>query len=104
MPKFKAYVPARKRGLIEIEIDAPSKRKARLIGTIGLPTECYLCGDPLSIEEAVLEHVHPRSRKGEDLPENYRWACAPCNRIKSTHTLEELLVFAQRLLRRYPLG
>lgn len=104
MKRRRAYVPAARRGLVEIEIDAPSKRKARLIATIGLPTDCYLCGVAIDNETAVLEHVHPKARKGEDLPENYRWACKRCNRIKSTFTLPELIDFAQRLLSRYPLG
>jgi hypothetical protein len=103
MPRYLLTVLGSRGRLVEIEVEAPSARRAYFVGMIGHPTDCYLCGEPLTHESAVLEHVQPRARRGDDLPENYRWACAPCNRIKSTHTLEELLTFARRLLARYPL-
>lgn len=89
---------------------APSRRKVRFSALIGPPAHCYLCGEPLAHETAVLEHVQPKcsggpgDRRGCNLPENYRWACRRCNRIKGTQTLEELIDFAQRLLARFPLG
>lgn len=37
----------------------------------------------------VQEHVTPRSRGGDDRPENYVPSCAWCNRLKGSFTLDE---------------
>jgi len=81
-----------------------SVHKARIVVLYGTPAECYLCGKGLTLEEAQQEHTRPRSRGGPTTSENLRWACERCNRLKGSHSLEELLEFARILLRRFPLG
>jgi 5-methylcytosine-specific restriction endonuclease McrA len=44
---------------------------------------CRYCGRMLTREEATVDHVRPRSKGGSNKPQNFRIACAPCNKDKS---------------------
>jgi 5-methylcytosine-specific restriction endonuclease McrA len=76
-----------------------SSSKRRLVRMIGPPTVCYLCGAALRIEQAEADHVEPKGRGGTDRPENLRWACQECNRLKAALPIRELLPRLARILR-----
>lgn len=44
-----------------------------------LPQCCVYCG---SKENLSIDHLIPTKRGGEDIPENYVWACSSCNSSK----------------------
>jgi uncharacterized protein (TIGR02646 family) len=50
---------------------------------------CAYCGTLISYEKMQVDHIHPRSRQGEDSVENYNPACFSCNHYKASYTLEE---------------
>jgi hypothetical protein len=51
-----------------------------------IPDQCIYCGD---IKELTLEHILPRSRGGEDIPDNVVWVCQSCNSSKGDKRLYE---------------
>ncbi len=53
---------------------------------------CAWCGDSLVGQEFEIDHIHPLSRGGDNLPENLVLACADCNRRKGD---KSPLTFAQ---------
>lgn len=50
---------------------------------VTMPQNCPFCGTKLSVDNAELDHIIPKSMGGEDTPENMRYVCAKCNRIKA---------------------
>lgn len=51
--------------------------------------ECQYCGKPLSLKEATLDHVVPRSQGGKTVWENVVCCCPACNRKKGGRTPAE---------------
>ena len=50
---------------------------------------CMYCGQDHSARKLSRDHIHPRSRGGEDVWENVVTACIPCNHKKNDRTPEE---------------
>jgi 5-methylcytosine-specific restriction endonuclease McrA len=50
---------------------------------------CQYCGHRRSVRDLDIDHVQPRSRKGEDSWTNLVTACQPCNRRKGRRTPNE---------------
>lgn len=50
---------------------------------------CQYCGEGLTLREATLDHILPRSRGGKNTWENLVIACRPCNQSKADRTPEE---------------
>lgn len=50
---------------------------------------CVYCAEPLALEEATLDHVHPLARGGTHSPGNVVTACARCNRLKGDQLPQE---------------
>jgi 5-methylcytosine-specific restriction endonuclease McrA len=50
---------------------------------------CQYCGTKYSPNKLTLDHVMPKSRGGEDVPENLVAACKPCNNKKADRTPDE---------------
>jgi 5-methylcytosine-specific restriction endonuclease McrA len=50
---------------------------------------CQYCGAQPAKAELTIDHVIPRSRGGATTWENVVTACAPCNRRKGDHLLEQ---------------
>ena len=48
---------------------------------------CYLCGITLTIDEAELEHIVPRSLGGTNDQTNLAVACRPCNTTKAANVV-----------------
>ena len=66
---------------------------------------CHYCGEPVTEENATLDHLCPQSKGGGDDPENLVTACLVCNSIKSGKTEAEaapLLLDSMRKRRRPP--
>lgn len=53
-----------------------------------IPT-CAYCGRALSKYSRTIDHIHPLSKGGEDIPENKISACRSCNQAKGSLTLVE---------------
>jgi 5-methylcytosine-specific restriction endonuclease McrA len=79
---------ARRGGRISI----PELRKS-----IGEPTTCYLCGDPITWGIAALDHRVPTSRGGGHALVNLAWACRRCNQAKGTMTPDEFVALASKV-------
>lgn len=71
----------------------------RLWRRLGPPAECYLCGEPIPVEEATLDHVLPRSRGGTNQRDNQRWAHRRCNLLKGPLTVAELRDLCRKVYR-----
>lgn len=53
---------------------------------------CYLCGRLIEKNsELSLDHVIPRSRGGEDVPENWGASHRACNWVKGALTYQEFI-------------
>ena len=50
---------------------------------------CCYCGLALTLKEATLDHIVPRSKKGLTSWENCVTACSACNKKKANRTLQE---------------
>jgi len=59
--------------------------------------KCHYCGQTVTVENATLDHLIPRSKDGDDSKENLVVSCFECNSIKSGKTIEEV---APKLLER----
>ena len=58
---------------------------------------CWYCGCELPRAEwSTLDHLHPRSRGGDEEPENLRLSCKRCNRRKGSRLLDEGVVVQLR--------
>lgn len=44
---------------------------------------------PLEVRDLTLDHIHPKSRGGSNLPSNLVTACKPCNQRKGNRTPDE---------------
>lgn len=51
---------------------------------------CLYCGENTGALDCTLDHIHPRSRGGEEHVFNLGLSCGGCNRLKADHTPEEL--------------
>jgi len=60
---------------------------------------CAITGRALTVLEAELDHVIPRSRGGSDGIENLRWVCGEANDAKRALLDEELLVLCRDITR-----
>ena len=45
---------------------------------------CVYCGENYELHELTLDHVHPRSKGGQDLTRNVVCACQKCNQDKGS--------------------
>ncbi|MDD4645414.1 MAG: HNH endonuclease [Bacteroidales bacterium] len=50
------------------------------------PDRCIYCGQSTKL---TVEHILPRSRGGEDIPDNVVWVCQSCNSGKGSKRLYE---------------
>ncbi len=50
---------------------------------------CQYCGDRKAASELTLDHILPRSRRGQSVPENLVAACVGCNTRKGNRTPEQ---------------
>ena len=50
---------------------------------------CQYCGQKRAAPELTLDHITPRSRRGNSAPENLATACVACNTRKGDRTPEE---------------
>ena len=50
---------------------------------------CQYCGDKKLLRELTLDHIHPRSRGGDNSPVNIVTSCLACNNRKANRTPEE---------------
>lgn len=50
---------------------------------------CAYCGNEFSSDDLTRDHVHPRSRGGQDIWTNVVSACGGCNKVKDARTPEE---------------
>ena len=46
--------------------------------------QCIYCGLTYELHELTLDHVHPRSRGGQDLTSNVVCSCRECNHTKGS--------------------
>jgi 5-methylcytosine-specific restriction endonuclease McrA len=49
--------------------------------------KCQYCGEKLSMKTATIDHVHPRSKGGENTIENCIASCKKCNNAKGDTAL-----------------
>ncbi|WCK55395.1 HNH endonuclease [Aneurinibacillus sp. Ricciae_BoGa-3] len=56
---------------------------------LGAPEICYLCGLPLTWNDAELDHVQPLTKGGRTTISNLKWAHKKCNRMKHDYPLNE---------------
>lgn len=54
---------------------------------------CYICGNP---EANQVDHIHPRSRGGEDTPDNLSAICKRCNTKKSDKVVKSGVFLTDR--------
>ena len=52
--------------------------------------KCSLCGKQLSLDEATVDHIIPKSLGGTNIPENLQLAHKACNKAKGNTLPEEL--------------
>lgn len=52
---------------------------------------CVACKTQLPIQLLEVDHINPRSKGGEDIPDNLQLLCSYCNRVKGNRTMEYLL-------------
>ncbi len=50
---------------------------------------CMYCGDAIPYKDSTLDHVHPKSRGGDDGYTNIVLSCKVCNTSKNDRTLQE---------------
>lgn len=62
---------------------------------------CFYCGKELN-ERYQLDHKTPKSRGGNDSPENLCCACELCSRLKHHETAEEFMDYLRGLRERRP--
>lgn len=53
---------------------------------------CVLCSEPVDPDEATIDHIVPKSRGGEDAPENWQLAHRWCNTSKGPRLTGETAV------------
>lgn len=53
-------------------------------------SHCQYCKKKLTLENASIDHVIPKSRGGKNVWENVVLSCVPCNTKKGSKTLEEI--------------
>ena len=54
---------------------------------------CYLCNEPLEMNEITIDHWVPLSKGGSDNITNYRLAHYKCNALKADLTPEQFAAF-----------
>ena len=52
-------------------------------------SECIYCGEIIEIDQFTVDHVIPRSKGGQDNPENCKPCCKFCNTLKGHMDLDE---------------
>jgi|TARA_Y100000022_G_scaffold9083_1_gene7249 hypothetical protein len=45
---------------------------------------CVYCGETYELQQLTLDHVHPRSKGGEDISSNVVPCCRECNQAKGS--------------------
>lgn len=61
---------------------------------------CQFCGKPLSMSEATIDHLMPRSRGGETSFYNCVTSCYPCNNKKDNRTAEQAGMKLRRMIKK----
>lgn len=51
---------------------------------------CAYCGGKFTNAQLTRDHIHPRSKGGEDRWENVVSACSPCNKLKDDRDINEI--------------
>lgn len=65
----------------------PKKRKLTLFETAKIYDHtCQYCLKRFNISDLTIDHVHPKSKGGQDVHHNRTLACRKCNTAKSSHT------------------
>lgn len=59
---------------------------------------CYLCGQPLSIDDVTIDHVIPKSLGGSNEHHNKLPAHSVCNKMKSNMTYEQFLLQCSQIV------
>lgn len=88
--------------IAEEETEARIRRKWLLFYFEHQDRKCAYCRVPLVIgkvpnledRQATIDHILPRSRGGEDTPNNTLAACQFCNALKASTVLSEFLISA----------
>jgi len=65
------------------------------------PFECYICGSIHSywnLAEIEVDHIIPKSRGGDNSPENVNVACRKCNHSKNDATMEEFISWCHKVI------
>ena len=57
---------------------------------------CWFCGVTLELEQATLDHFHPKKLGGKDTRSNFRLACPDCNFLMADVPPEYLVCIPQR--------
>lgn len=83
----RALVQAFLTGESDLKLPASSKDKLRMRLIERDGARCAYCGRQLSMEEATIEHVVPKSAGGPSNLHNYLLACAECNRAVANYTI-----------------
>lgn len=65
------------------------------------PATCYLCGEQLAPDEAVRDHIVPKSRGGSDGKRNRAPAHPACDKRKGDSLLSELEWVSDEVKARY---
>lgn len=50
---------------------------------------CYYCGEKIKWEDFSVDHVHSKSKGGENRKSNYVCSCADCNNVKGSMSVTQ---------------
>lgn len=64
---------------------------------ITMPSNCPFCGEPLSKNNAAIDHILPPNLGGKNTPDNLRYICKACN-VKKSNKYNLLFEYYYRLL------
>jgi 5-methylcytosine-specific restriction endonuclease McrA len=66
---------------------------------LGEPKTCWLCGEDVTLDNVQLDHIHPLSKGGTNTIDNLAYAHSYCNYIKRDHTVEELKIILEKIVK-----
>ncbi len=62
---------------------------------------CALCGKPLNLSNAQLDHIIPWDFVGDELNDNYQILCARCNKQKNNRIATNIKQIISRMINEY---
>ena len=62
---------------------------------------CALCGKPLNLSNAQLDHIIPWDFVGDELNDNYQILCARCNKQKNNRSATNIKQIISRMINEY---